>query len=679
MSRTKIDWDKFNIIFRDMLSSLERLRGKKVVIMVGTTGAGKSTQSRFICQQPLEAFTEEDGDPDVVKYKAVDDQVGAGIGSGLKSKTLYPEAHAIPDNADLMVLDTAGLEDNVSPERALAISLALKFITQRDSGITVQGIVIVGQKSAIMAEDRGAYMKKLFAYIAQMMPDVSADSVMYLVTGLKKPEDPLVHLRLMQRRVIEKVVAEVRTAAERLNVQGEWSQIDASESIKDWSAFDAWYQTRPALMQNETSAEMQQLRSYINSSKLMTPDNTFMMKGLTEEGADQLRQRIIDKMVAMPVFRGELGLAMDSDTEYQLKDWARESATQSNALLTTLSTAKKKAVELFDNKKQLTQLLDNLVLARKSLAEIKVERERFHVDEAEKEAVVRELSNRSHDLIERAIPLRFPGDQVLVGSYPMVVNLGYLVQEFQPSAGIRTISTDRTLGIFHGVYEHKSESLSLPAELGVKVSCKRSDLPEHQEALRAAREALRLHKARRVHLEAEYKAAERQVEQILATIAEKKEALKLEQQVEGLEGCEKMLKSKLALVTAELASTEEAVGKAEILVSAAQEKLQLLNQMLVYTEIHKQHDAHEELPRFMALYQQYLSRQQLPTVVQQNDTEAAAEERASQRPVSDSVVSLFGAQQRRPEDRSQQFVKDPFDAAPAGLPGGQLSRPGSPW
>jgi len=113
---------------------------KKVVMVLGNTGAGKSTFLNYLMGARMELVYPEDldlpGEQEVVVVAQNSPRPEImPIGHGRTSKTFMPQMATDPDNTTRVYCDCPGFADNRGPEINIANALSINRILQRSGGV----------------------------------------------------------------------------------------------------------------------------------------------------------------------------------------------------------------------------------------------------------------------------------------------------------------------------------------------------------------------------------------------------------------------------------------------------------------------------------------------------------------------------------------------------------------
>ena len=181
-------WDT---VTQNPLSGLEDTdtAGKKIALVIGNTGAGKSTTINYLLGHRMKTCSSEDSDsvfapaPEVV-VDDIDKEKGPEIGHSISSCTDFCKTYF---NWEFVYVDTPGFSDSRGLERRVYNQLATKFFIQ-DIG-RVDAVLVVVESSEFTA-GRGKAFVELLRELSLMMDrlgDTYMPNIFWCITKLPKP------------------------------------------------------------------------------------------------------------------------------------------------------------------------------------------------------------------------------------------------------------------------------------------------------------------------------------------------------------------------------------------------------------------------------------------------------------------------------------------------------------
>jgi|GEM_PF-3547276 len=164
----------------------QKVRGKKVILVIGPTGSGKSTAINYLQGRKMEEVINTASDSYFIKVSE-DDSIGTTIpspriGFGSSSETKFPALY--PCGEEYMLCDTAGLLDTHGIESGLTNHVAIDLIVRYAASI--EGIIVVTDFNSVKTT-RGNSFKTLVNFLNHFTSNASLleKSVSYLFTRVK--------------------------------------------------------------------------------------------------------------------------------------------------------------------------------------------------------------------------------------------------------------------------------------------------------------------------------------------------------------------------------------------------------------------------------------------------------------------------------------------------------------
>ena len=160
-----VDYNRLQTLLVTASEKLQQVRGKNLVLVMGRTGAGKSTLINYL-QGYTFSRTEDENTGDFILDKLPMDSPpldSPEIGHGSPSKTLYPDIYPLSQNT--YVCDTAGFGDNRGETEKLFAFLAIQIVVK--AAAQVKAVVAVVEE-AELGPGRGAAFKEIAQTLSSM-------------------------------------------------------------------------------------------------------------------------------------------------------------------------------------------------------------------------------------------------------------------------------------------------------------------------------------------------------------------------------------------------------------------------------------------------------------------------------------------------------------------------------
>lgn len=167
----------------------DELKNKDLVLLLGSTGSGKSTTTCYLMKAEMKVYISKYGEEicEVVDNLGNYPKIGQSIGI---SETLYAKGYEIdiaPRNQQsikIMLCDCPGFRDTRGTEYELCTNLSIDKAIKQASGI--KGVVLTIQYTAFL-QDRGQPVLESFQNLLDIIPDLIdddslLDSVFILIT-----------------------------------------------------------------------------------------------------------------------------------------------------------------------------------------------------------------------------------------------------------------------------------------------------------------------------------------------------------------------------------------------------------------------------------------------------------------------------------------------------------------
>ncbi|OMJ82776.1 hypothetical protein SteCoe_16424 [Stentor coeruleus] len=167
----------------------DEIKNKDLVLLLGTTGSGKSTTTCYLMKAEMKVYISKYGDEicEVVNNSGNYPKIGQSIGI---SETLYAKGYEIditPRNQNsikIMICDCPGFRDTRGMEYELCTNLSIDKAIKQASRI--KGVVLTIQYTAFL-QDRGQPVLESFQNLLDIVPDLIddddlLDSVFILIT-----------------------------------------------------------------------------------------------------------------------------------------------------------------------------------------------------------------------------------------------------------------------------------------------------------------------------------------------------------------------------------------------------------------------------------------------------------------------------------------------------------------
>ncbi len=173
--------NKLKSLLMEGFSRVKAIKKKDVVLVIGNTGAGKSTFINYALKCKMESFFCDELSKDCIK--AVDPLVE--IGHDIESKTLFAEVFEKPQDEDNNIcwLDCPGFKDNRGKEHGVCVSVCTEMAIKMANSI--RSIVVVIDFEELTA-GRGAGFSELSKTLSKLLNDMESisESVFFIINKI---------------------------------------------------------------------------------------------------------------------------------------------------------------------------------------------------------------------------------------------------------------------------------------------------------------------------------------------------------------------------------------------------------------------------------------------------------------------------------------------------------------
>ena len=170
-----LDLKKLNEKITESLEAIEPARDKKMFLVVGATGAGKSTTINYLKRYPM-MINEEKGNI-IPRNSSIKEP--APTGDSISAVTSYPAVYSTDKG---YMCDCPGFEDNRGPESRIAISICTEAAVKNSKKI--DGLVVVIEDATIRSV-RGKGLQDVAHTIGSLFGKSGFDpsaSIMFVIT-----------------------------------------------------------------------------------------------------------------------------------------------------------------------------------------------------------------------------------------------------------------------------------------------------------------------------------------------------------------------------------------------------------------------------------------------------------------------------------------------------------------
>ena len=172
-----LDLQKMEGFFSESIASTENFHGSDVVLVIGNTGAGKSTTINYLIGREMKR---EKIFGKIVVVPKIEDSSIAGIGHTSESHTLHPTVYKSADGK-ITYIDCPGFMDNRGYEERAWISIATEM-TVKKSKIIKAVLVVIDYNS--INTDKGAGFKSVMDTLGKLLkePEKVSNSLLFCFT-----------------------------------------------------------------------------------------------------------------------------------------------------------------------------------------------------------------------------------------------------------------------------------------------------------------------------------------------------------------------------------------------------------------------------------------------------------------------------------------------------------------
>lgn len=201
---------------QDKLARLSELKGKDVILLIGLTGAGKSTLTNYLLGCELEEPLNSDGEPilsaagDPILLPKEGQTLRAKMGVTVESETLVP--NIFPLTGELCLVDCPGLEENRGAEYGVCAAISTQLVIQLARSVRVA--LVVSQGSLKEKASDFQRLMKVLSKVFKNMGEV-APSLLFLLNKAPKGYQLKPHLQTKLKQLKDKDEKELKSEAER--------------------------------------------------------------------------------------------------------------------------------------------------------------------------------------------------------------------------------------------------------------------------------------------------------------------------------------------------------------------------------------------------------------------------------------------------------------------------------
>lgn len=212
-----LDLDKMQLLMSEAFSKIKSAEKKEMVLVIGNTGAGKSTTVNYLLGCELQAEESLNGNIAVPIG-----EIYAEMGNDSESKTFYPEVFTNGKDP-LLYCDCPGFLDNRGKEEKICVSINTQMaITLARNIKSVMVVVDINS----LTTDRGGSFRKLSETLGLLLknPEEVASSILFVFT--KNP-------KAKPAQILKKVSELIASEEKKLKEKGSYISkfIGAEEDI----------------------------------------------------------------------------------------------------------------------------------------------------------------------------------------------------------------------------------------------------------------------------------------------------------------------------------------------------------------------------------------------------------------------------------------------------------------
>jgi ABC-type lipoprotein export system ATPase subunit len=201
-SEEEFDYEELEDLLSQASNNLKIAKDKEIIIVLGKTGAGKSTLISYLQGYNFElVLNKQTGDYNIKKLLTEKSPANSPKrGHGTHSCTLLPELY--PISSDLYICDTAGFGESRGLTKDMFTYLAIQMAIQ--SAKSVKAVIAVVEECQLTTE-KGAAFKSIVQTMSSMFHETSYQSSFFLVfnKGTKNQKQLLGTMKKMGREMRE--------------------------------------------------------------------------------------------------------------------------------------------------------------------------------------------------------------------------------------------------------------------------------------------------------------------------------------------------------------------------------------------------------------------------------------------------------------------------------------------
>lgn len=289
--KTEFDFKETKEMILETFPKIQSARNQDIVLVVGTTGAGKSTLVNYLIGCKMKQTDDDLGEP----RAEVEGKEYAEIGHKMKACTFNAEIfHPINPNEkhSFAFCDFPGFNDTGTSERKIAISLNREYMINVAENI--KGIIVVIPISALSTSGRGKEFKELIDTITKLFKDVSqvSSSILFVITKAKK--------NAKVEGVVKKVSEILDTETNNYVAKFQKAFSDAKE--KSYEYLKSWFKQKeltssPSSEESNEDNEVLSKSLYLFELMKTNPGNIIIGDIFDDGGKGSVRDKIAEKIL----------------------------------------------------------------------------------------------------------------------------------------------------------------------------------------------------------------------------------------------------------------------------------------------------------------------------------------------------------------------------------------------